>query len=262
MIKVMRTKPANPLWKRLQRQWRVQRGFEAAKTHRVDWVWADGVRYKRIRFEHPEQASQAALALQALNSTNCFPALVRHEGSEVWVTYIKKDFWVSRFNDHVADFFATLYNDQLSRPINMVPATVVLASLVRHLRALSERGLIDENTAQQVDQYAHQVAPPVVAQGFDYVDAIKKNFVVSKGRAIGIDIEALLAEQYLGMGLAKAEYRGLIHTDQWLEKHTSDDRFIAQYPLVRVLFLVSYFDQKQAQGKLGHIRVSALLDLI
>ena len=144
----------------------------------------------------------------------------------------------------------------------MVPAAVVLASLLCHLRALSERGLIDENTAQQVDQYAHQVAPPVVAQGFDYVDAIKKNFVVSKGRAIGIDIEALLAEQYLGMGLVKAEYRGLIHTDQWLEKHTSDDRFIAQYPLVRVLFLVSYFDQKQAQGKLGHIRVSALLDLI
>lgn len=262
MTKVMRTKPANPLWKRLQRRWRVKRGFEDAKTHQVDWVWSEGARYKRVRFDHPEKAHEVAVALRALKQTGCFPALIRHQDAEVWVAYVQKDFWVVGFDQHMARFFTTLYNTQLAQPTNVLPGAVVLTTLIGHLRILTHQALIDNETAQKIDQYAHQIAPPIVVQGFDYVDAVKKNFIVSQGRAIGIDIEALLPEQCLGMGLAKAEYRGLINPETLRAQGLHDDRFVAQYPLVRLLFLLSYFDQKMAQGKPGHIRLSALKDLL
>lgn len=262
MTQVMRTKPANPLWKRLQRRWRVRRGFEDAKTHQVDWVWSDGARYKRVRFDQAQKAQEVVVALQALQETACFPSLIRHHGSEIWVAYVQKDLRVSGFAEPIARFFTTLYNTQLDHPTNVLPGATVLAALIRHLHTLTQHALIDNETAQKIDQYAHQIAPPVVVQGFDYVDAVKKNFIVSKGRAIGIDIEALLPNQCLGIGLAKAEYRGLIDPKRLWVNSLHDERFVAQYPLVRLLFLLSYFDQKLAQGKPGHIRLSALMDLV
>ncbi len=258
----MKIRPANPLWKRLQRQWRSRRGFEQTKTHRVDWVWVDGCRYKRIRFQTQKEAEAVTIALSALDQTACFPRLIRHEGPDVWVEYIKKDFHWGSPSDAIGLFFVTLYGHQLNRPSQTIPAASVLETLAVDLNALRDRGLIDSTTLDRVITRAHQVAGPVVIKGFDYVDAVAKNFVVCQGRAVGIDVEALLADQYLGVGLAKAEYRGLIAIEPAHLIGQFGEAFAAQYPLVRLAFLARYFCEKLAQGKPKHIRLSALMDLV
>lgn len=258
----MKTRPANPLWKRLQRRWRRFRGFEQAKTHEVDWVWIDGKRQKRIRFASPKQAHEVSVALSALEKTDCFPPLIRHEGRDVWVEYIKKDLGRSEHSDAIILFFTDLYDYQLSRPGKVVPVTPLMADLDDDLNTLCEHQLIDQETAARVNALARQVAPPVLVKGFDYVDAVAKNFVLSNRRAVGIDVEALLADQYLGVGLAKAEYRGLISMPMSELLAQLDGQLVAQYPVVRLSFLTRYFCEKIDQGKPKHIWLSALTDLL
>jgi len=261
MYFVMKTRPANPLWKRLQRQWRAKKGFHDAKTHQVDWVWESGVRLKRVRFENKQQAQQVAHALEVLENTGCFPPLIRHTNNEVWVGYIKKTRFSPLLSTTVEDFFSRLYGHQLEASSAIAPTTVVLASMVNDLRALTEQGLLGAPLAEQVDKRAHQIAPPIVVCGMDYLDAVKKNFVVSNGQAIGIDVEAILAEQWLGLGLAKAHYREIVDGTSVIEQ-LKDERMMAQYPLIRLAFLLQYFVQKMAQGKRGHIRLTALTELV
>lgn len=246
----------------MQRRWRRFRGFEQTKTHEVDWVWIDGRRQKRIRFASPEQAQEVAIALSALEKTDCFPPLIRHEGRDVWVEYIKKDLGWGEQSDAIALFFTDLYDYQLGRPGKVVPATVLWARLQADLDTLCAHELIDQATATQVNALARKIAPPVLVKGFDYVDAVGKNFVLCNGRAVGIDVEALLGDQCLGVGLAKAEYRGLMSMSTSELLAQLDDQLAAQYPLVRLLFLTRYFCEKIEQGKPKHIRLSALTDLL
>lgn len=261
-MKEMKTRPANPLWKRLQRRWRRFRGFEQAKTHEVDWVWIDGRRQKRIRFASPEQAHEVAIALSALEKTDCFPPLLHHEGCVLWVEYIKKDLGWGEQGEAIALFFTDLYDYQLNRPGKVASGTLLQASLSDDLDTLHEHQLIDQNTVARARALAQRIAPPVLIKGFDYVDAVGKNFVLCNGRAVGIDVEALLGDQYLGVGLAKAEYRGLISMPMAELLAQLDGQLAAQYPLVRLLFLTRYFCEKIAQGKPKHIRLSALTDLL
>jgi len=254
-----RSRPANPLWKRLQRRWRAWRGYDQVKTHEVDWVWEGGVRYKRVTFQSRAEADAVAAALNAMAPIQRFPSLVRAEGSAIWVDYLEKDRFSAIESSALGSFFVELYGHQAATQ-TLEPATTLLVAMVNDLSALEQASLLNAAQCQAIDQLAHKLAPAMVSTGFDYVDAVEKNFLVSDGRLMGIDVEALLGDQWLGMGLAKAEYRGLLDVESVVQ--SLGDPFAQQYPLVRLAFLVSYFQQKLEQGKPGHIRVSALLDLI
>lgn len=254
-----RSRPANPLWKRLQRRWRACLGFAQTKTHEVDWVWEEGVRYKRVTFESQAQAQAVATALEAIAPIQRFPSLVRADGPAVWVDYLKKDRFSSVEPSGLVSFFTELYTHQVTTQ-TLKPATPLLAAMVGDLQALKQASLLDATQCQMIDQKAHHIAPAMASVGFDYVDAIEKNFLVTDGRLMAIDIEALLGEQWLGIGLAKAEYRGLLDVEPVIA--SLGESFAQQYPLVRLAFLVGYFQQKLEQGKPGHIRLSALLDLM
>jgi len=254
-----RSRPANPLWKRLQRRWRAWRGYDQVKTHEVDWVWEEGVRYKRVTFQSRDEVDAVAMALNAIAPIHRFPSLIRAEGSALWVDYLKKDRFSSVTPSSLASFFVELYSHQAATQ-TLEPATTILAAMVSDLQAIEQASLLNPAQCQAIDQKAHKIAPAMVSTGFDYVDAVEKNFLVSNGRLMGIDVEALLGDQWLGMGLAKAEYRGLLDAEPVVQ--SLGDLFAQQYPLVRLVFLVSYFKQKLEQGKPGHIRLSALQDLI
>ena len=258
----MKTKKANPWWTRWQRRWRQLRGHQQTKTHQVDWIWVDGERQKRVRFATPAEASAVVAGLTGLEPTGCFPALLGHAGRDVFMEFIPKARAGVPLADGVAGFYRAIYHHQLNPSPTLKPATLALAELSEGLMSLHSAGWIDDDLKKRVEHHAHQHAPAMMATGHDYVDAVAKNFMFHQGRWVGIDVEAIERERWLGLGLAKAEYRGLVAArdpDHW---GIQDPVWINQYPIVRLNFLVTYFNTKLAQGKPGHIRIQALADAL
>jgi len=258
----MKIRNANPWWTRWQRLWRRWRGHQDNKTHQVHWVWVDGKRQKRVRFATPQRAREVADGLQAMATTGCFPALHSHSGCDVFVAYVPQTRPQDALASGVAAFYQALYRPQMTPAPQLKPAAVALAELNQGLSALEQAGWIDAECRDQIDAFAHRHAPPMLVTGYDYVDAVAKNFLFGQDRWFGIDIEAIEPAQWLGLGLAKAEYRGLVppaDPDHW---GISDPLFKKQYPIVRLIFLVGYFNAKLAQGKPRRIRIEALTDAI
>ena len=238
------------------------RGYEQVKTHQVDWVWIDGEKQKRVRFATQAQAAEVALGLKHLKPTGCFPTLLAHKGRDVFVEYVPKDRAQMPLATGVAQFYQALYHHQLTPSPSRQPSTLALVELGKGLADLCSAGWIDEALKGRIDAYAHRHAPAMLATGYDYVDAVSKNFLPHEGRWLGIDVEAIEPERWLGLGLAKAEYRGVVKAQDPANWGIQDAGWIEAYPIVRLSFLVSYFNAKRAQGKPGHIRIDALLDAI
>jgi hypothetical protein len=253
----MRTLPANPWWKRWQRHWRRLRGFDGVKTHQVDWVWDEGVRYKRVIFQDLTQARAVIAALEALQHSGCFPALVRHEHATLWMSYVEQTPSTHPRSYLFANFFHDLYTDP-GQPQAWVDSKVFLDGLYQDIKKLREQFRFSERLCDQLQRAAVAQAPRVVLCGFDYVDAVAKNFVVNADRALGIDVEALLADQGLGWGLAKAQYRALLNPADDLFPRLGNHALLKQYPFVRLCFVAQYARQKFEQGKRRHIHTDII----
>ena len=250
------TRPANPWWKRMQRQWRQWRGFEQAKTHQVEWVLIGGQKAKRVTFKTKREADVVATALKTLAPLGCFPTLIAHQDQCVWVSFVPEQATDEDPSDLMSAFFQRLYDHQFETPIDEVSSDTALEKFESHLNALRASGQFDDAFLNQLSQQCLQCQPQTVYVGLDYVDAIAKNFVMSNGRAIGIDIDAIEDNVPLGKGLAKADYRALINTPELMG--TLDARLVRQYPFVRFCFAAEYFCQKLAQGKKRHIDPSVV----
>lgn len=261
-----RIRLANPLWRRLLRQWRQWRGAVAVKTHRVQIVDRDGQRFKRVLFKTAEEAGRVGDCLRELALLDRFPPLLAANGSTLEVAYLFGPLARPEHPlDHsaVAGFFGDLYAGQ---PLRAVPAmeTAMARSLGQDLAVLVEAGLIDSMEAERLAALAREWQPELVWIGHEYLDPIARNFVVCKGRAVAIDIEALAQGQPIGQGLAKAVLRWLDHpVDTVLQNagERSGTELALQFPWVQLCFTVAYFRQKLDQRKPGHIRIDALTGL-
>lgn len=258
----VRTRNANPLWRRLIRRWRQWRGAELGKTHQVHFIKVDGQTFKRVRFSDLSEANSVSTALEALSGLDRFPALVRQDGREVWTGFVPGKLAEKRSLRHqalVADFFVDLYR---------VPAAVNPpdpGTLDEDLDFLLGAGLLTQPDVHRVARRAEQLRPDRIVAGYDYIDPVPKNFVIADHRAIGIDVEAVLAGMPLGTGLAKARLRWLGDGYQRVLSglvQTGGVDLRGQYPWVELCFLARYFRQKVMQGKPGHIRIKALLQKV
>lgn len=259
-------RPANPLWRRLLRQWRRWRGGVMAKTHTVQIVERDGQRFKRVGFESVEEADRVAACLRELVALDRFPRLLAATGSTLEVAYVAGPLARrGRASDHqaVADFFADLYCAQPLRAVSAAD-TAMAQTLASDLAILAKAGLIDARAAERLDGLANQWQPELVWLGHEYIDPIARNFVIRDGRAMAIDIEALWRDQPLGQGLAKAALRWLEQPVDAVLREVGERAGIElapQYPWVQLCFTAAYFRQKLAQKKSGHIRIEALTAL-
>ena len=261
-----RVRPANPLWRRLLRQWRRWRGADMVKTHTVQIVERDGRRFKRVEFQSVEEAGQVARCLSDLSGLDRFPRLQSRRGPVLEVEFIAGPLArVDRPEDHqaVAEFFVDLYAGQPRRPV-ATATTGMARALAPDLEFLVAAGLIDSSEADRLRALAGTWQPNRVWLGHDYIDPIARNFVIRQGRAMAIDIEALCPDQPLGQGLSKATLRWLKQPAAQIVAALSPrcgEDLAAQLPWVRLCFTVAYFRQKLAQRKPGHIRVEALTGL-
>lgn len=256
-----RVRPANSVWRRLLRRWRAWRGAGLAKTHQVHLIELDGVRYKRVIFDSDAEASRVVSALQEVASIGRFPGVVRHDQREIWVDYVPGQLARQGSDDQqIVDLFIDLYR-MPSSPIE--PGSLGYEQvLARDLDYLTDAGRITSQEASGLAARANDLRPERLLIGHDYLDPIPRNFVIRDGQAVAIDIEALVANQPLGAGLAKAVLRwpGLDAGSflQQLIKHGGPD-LRAQYPWIELCFLAHYFRQKLIQRKPRQVRIGALL---
>lgn len=263
MSKPAKPRPANPWWQRWRRRWRAWRGAGELKRHRVELIDVDGNRCKRVRFDSEAVAGQVAASLGALARLDRFPALLNHAGNEIRVEYIPGPLArAGRDERELLALFSELYAVPAAR-VGLAESGL-LPRLAEDLTFLVERGWIESVLAERLLASAEARAPAGVWTGHDYIDPVLKNFAMrADGRAIAIDIEALVPNQPLGAGLAKARLRWLRSDPGQVfnaVQAAGGSNLAKQYPLVELCFLTAYFRQKIIQRKPGHIRIQALQD--
>lgn len=260
MPKLVKIRPANTWWQRWRRRWRHWRGAGQPKAHQVDLVEVDGRQLKRVIFDSSATAAAVVHALRASAPIGRFPRVLMHEGRQVRVEFVPGPLAQAGRDEHeLLAFFVDLYA-MPARQVSLTESNLVEA-LAKDLGFLVAQGLIGRSLAERLKAAGQSVSPPSILTGFDYIDPVLKNFVICQGRAIAVDIEALMLDQPLGTGLAKARLRWMRSMpgsvlDAICSNGGPDLR--AQYPLVELAFLSSYFRQKIIQRKRGHIRIEAL----
>ena len=203
-------------WLRRLRYWTSRiHGTRLQKSQRVYFVTINGQRFKRIIQPDTYTATCIARNLTRFGETDRLPGLVTEYEREVWVDFLAGhalgpvDEKLAR---RVADFFAELY----AREARLLPSaeTPFPASLRRNLLFLSSVGVLDAALQADLQEAAEHLVPDSLWVGFDYTDAVLKNFIAAAddGRICAIDVESLAADELIGVGFAKA-------SERWLGSH-------------------------------------------
>lgn len=249
---------AHPLWRRLRTWWRLTFTAALAKSHQVHFITVNGRRCKRVTFPDSVEARRCEAHLEALAATRAMPEiLLRHE-NEVWVAFIEgRPADPESPDDHAAfaTFFAALYCQD--NQAVALKDTRFAWRLERDLRFLSSIGVLNSELALRLADRAIASAPPLVQIGYDFIDPVLKNFLLSEGRIVAIDIEGLLDEQLLGVGIAKARLRWLgDDADTFIQAiHDLGAPDIApQFPLAELSFLADWTKMKVLQGKPNYVQ--------
>ncbi|MEE4331592.1 MAG: hypothetical protein V2J10_12050, partial [Wenzhouxiangella sp.] len=222
------------------------------------FVQYGGLRVKQGSFPDTAEAKRVEALLRETDELQRFPHPILRLENTVWVNFLpgrKPD--PERASDvaAVADFFIDIYRD---RPIERtLEETGLHRRLQDNLKLLGDVGLVDGHRLSAVRSLAERLRPDRLWIGLDYIDALAKNFIVSDGRVVGIDIEAIQEETLLGAGLAKAGYRWLgDQVDPIIERLADGDGpdLRAQWPYTQLSFLAGYDVQNLMRGKAARIR--------
>lgn len=238
-----------------------------AKTQRRSFVTIGRGRYKRLRYPHALMAAEVEANLVGFGFSPHLPELVARHEQEVWVRYVPGAALAPSAANHarLAAFFAHLHCREASRrPLEQTGMVYRLAS---DLRFLEESGVLDARRIARLHELAEQHAPQSLWCGFDYVDPVLKNFILTPaGEIVAVDVESLVAATALGTGLAKAG-------EHWLGRDLDAvaDAVVAagapdfrpELPYVRLCFLAGWSKRKLLTGKVRFLspkRFDALLE--
>lgn len=261
MVTRIRVRQANSLGQRLRRRWRAWRGAGMVKSHAVHIVRIEGLDFKRVTFGDSATAAKVARGLEHLGRSGCFPQLLMHHASQVWVDFVAGR--APRPGDPadrpaLIDFFVRLYRQPDATCSSQVSAQQ--ERLQRDLAFLVRVDVLDAGRAGLLAGLGERLCPDRVWVGYDYVDPLAKNFILSGTTAVAIDVEALLGPVVLGAGLAKARLRWPFDPTREVLTRLADDfgrDLRPQAEWAELCFLAEYCKQKVLQGKPGYLRLDA-----
>lgn len=221
------------------------RGGGLQKSQRVYFVDVGGSRFKRVVQPDAWTAARIAESLARFGESRRVPRLVAEYEREVWVEFIPGrrpgpvDAALAR---RVADFFADLYAREPRRlPTEGTPFP---ARLSRNLRFLRAAGVLGPPLSADLEEAAERLLPKEAWVGFDYTDAVLKNFVeTDDGRICAIDVESLAPDELIGTGFAKAAERWLgPHREAFLDhlQRPGVPDFRGYLPFVELCFLAHW----------------------
>lgn len=257
----IRIRQANSLAQRLRRRWRAWRGAAMVKSHTVHIVRVAGVDFKRVTFGDAATAASVAAGLEDLRDSDCFPRLLMHHVNQVWVDFVVgRPPRSSQSSDQASliDFFVRLYSQPGA--VCSAETSTQQARLRRDLSFLVQVGLLDGQRFDRIERLAVDVCPDRVWTGYDYVDPLSKNFILSGEKAVAIDVEALAGPVVLGTGLAKARLRWPRDPTREVLARLAEESgrdLRPQAAWAELCFLAEYFKQKVLQGKPGYLRLDA-----
>ena len=172
----------------------------------------NGKRFKRLILRDTALATEFERNLEAFKGSPYFPAVAIRYEHELWLEYVEGSSITTvdaALVEKIADFYAATYRH--SAQAVSIAETTVLYRLQRDLSILNQVGILPESVYRSLSTAAEKLAPESVWIGFDYVDAVRKNFIVTHrdGLVCGVDADSLRKDQLIGTGVTSALARWL-----------------------------------------------------
>lgn len=187
-------------------------GNRLQNSQRTSFPTLNGRRFKRVILRDTALAAELEHNLEAFHASPHFPPLAIRYEHELWLDYVEGG-PIVRLDpptvEKIADFYAATYSHS-PRAVD-IGDTPFVFRLQGDLRFLNRVGVVSDAAWRELRAAAPRLAPSRVWVGFDYTDAVLKNFIVTDkdGLVCGIDAESLRKEQLIGTGVANALARWL-----------------------------------------------------
>lgn len=179
-------------------------GHRFVHAHRVSRVRIGGRSFKRIRFGDAWLAERAARGLEHFAGSGQVPELEARFDEQLLVEFVE-GVPLARFDAGVADELARFHARIHAGGTRREPATAVVARAERDLAFLVDAGVLPTPRARELSATLARLAPSLAWFGWDYSDAVPKNFVRgADGRLVAVDVEALRPDALVGTGIAKS----------------------------------------------------------
>lgn len=187
-------------------------GNRLQNSQRTLFTTRNGKRFKRLILRDTALAAECERNLEAFKGSPHFPSVVIRYEHELWLEYVEGSPITTVdavLIEKVADFYAATY--RLGAQAVKITETAVLYRLQRDLSLLNQVGILSETVYRNLSSVAEKLAPESVWIGFDYVDAVRKNFIVTHrdGLVCGVDADSLRKDQLIGTGVTSALARWL-----------------------------------------------------
>ena len=194
-------------------------GNRLQNSQQTSFETLNGRRFKRLIVRDTALAAELEHNLEAFHDSPHFPSVAIRYEHELWLDYVEGSPIVqpdAGVVEKMADFYAAT-SSRSARRVDLAD-TPFVPRLQRDLRFLNRVGIISDAAHRDLGAAVEQLVPDRVWVGFDYTDAVLKNFIVTDaaGLVCGIDAESLRRGQLIGTGVANALAR-------WLEPF--QDRF-------------------------------------
>lgn len=215
----------------------------------------NGQRFKRLILRDTALATELERNLETFQGSPHFPPVgIRYE-HELWLEYVKGHSIAQvdeALVEKIADFYAATYSRSF-QSTNLID-TPFLSRLQRDLRVLKQVGVLTDVVYHDLKDATERLAPSRVWIGFDYIDAVLKNFIVAddNGVVCGIDVDSLRKDQLIGIGVANALARWLEpFRDTFFRRLVRNDvpNFCPYLPFIELCYLSAwtkmYFFEKK-----------------
>ena len=187
-------------------------GNRLQNSQRTLFTTRNGKRFKRLILRDTALAAEFEQNLEAFKGSPHFPAVAIRYEHELWLEYVEGSPITTvdaALVEKIADFYAATYR-HAARAVNLTE-TAVIYRLQRDLSLLNQVGVLSEAVYRSLGSAAEKLAPEFIWIGFDYVDAVRKNFIVAHrdGLVCGVDADSLRKDQLIGTGVTSALARWL-----------------------------------------------------
>ena len=187
-------------------------GNRLQNSQRTLFTTRNGKRFKRLILRDTALAAEFERNLESFKGSPHFPSVAIRYEHELWLEYVEGS-RIAKVDaaivEKIAAFYAATYRCG-AQAVN-IAETAVLYRLQRDLSILHQVGILSEAVYRYLRSAAENLAPESVWIGFDYVDAVRKNFIVTHrdGLVCGVDADSLRRDQLIGTGVTSALARWL-----------------------------------------------------
>ena len=230
-------------------------GNRLQNSQRTLFTTRNGQRFKRLILRDTALAAECERNLEAFKGSPHFPSVIIRYEHELWLEYVEGSPLTTvddALVEKIADFYAATYC-HAARVVDLTETTV-LYRLQRDLSLLNQVGILSEAVYRNLSSAAEKLAPESVWIGFDYVDAVRKNFIVTRrdGLVCGVDADSLRKDQLIGTGVISALTRWLGSFQNAFFQHLFRDGvpdFRPYLPFIELCYLAAwtkmYFFEKK-----------------